>query len=404
MNILTKNWKEAEVDIGAGVQGMWKVEVVCPNGEIKKPLGDEFRPNLIQDVGLNLLHGQINQNSVSDITNLKSLASIMNGALYGYASGGGVNSVGTSYTTTLASGPSLTAGSSRVIQSASFTTEIATGSRAVTKIYDFGAVSAPQTVKEIGIGAFSISNEFGGQLDPIGKNYALFSRFVLPGDGVLLESFQFLRVTYTLKMTIPAIITEIPVNVSSGGFSGLGYFKCVGTFNDLFGSIQNDGTAIDGYAEVPWTLIGRGTNQQAVPEIGAIQVYCLDQAGQQTPEFSAVNGPFGSHPIVGSTVTTTTAGSSAVPSSRSSQIAVVNNACSKEATLLFPASNPSTQQFIGGIFFRPTNTSMGTNSIGNTPNAGWYWKFTDTLGGPRGQLKEINFALAINVRQTISRL
>ena len=404
MNILNRKWQEAEVDVGAGVQGMWKLEVVCPNGEVKKPLGDQFRPNLIQDAGLNLLHGQINADSVSSLTNLRSLASIMNGALYGYGASGSGQPASTGYITALASGPSQTAASSKVSQAASFTTDTQTGSRTITKIFDFNAVSAPQTVKEIGIGAFTVSNEFGGAIDPIGVGLPLFSRFVLPGDGVLLETFQFLRVTYSLRMTIPALITPVNVNVTSGGFSGLGYFKCVGTWNDIFGSISPNGEAIDGYTAVPWTLIGRGTNQQKVPEIGAVQVYCLDQAGQETPEFSSINGPFPAQPIVGSTVTSITAGGSTTPNSIDSQIGVVNNECSKEATLLFPAANPVTQQFIGGIFFRPLNSTMGSNSIGNTPTAGWYWQFRDTVGGPRGQIKEVNFALAINVRQTISRL
>ena len=57
LNILKKRHIETEIENNTHVDGEWKVEIVCQNGEIKKPLGDKWRKNLIQDRGLNIFNG-----------------------------------------------------------------------------------------------------------------------------------------------------------------------------------------------------------------------------------------------------------------------------------------------------------------------------------------------------------
>lgn len=404
-NLIINRTREVGIKSDTFIKGMWKIEVVCPNGEIKKPLGDEWRPNLLMTRGLLNLAGRIDD--------WQSIASLMRVAQYGNRTNnatdrdynnGIVNSTWATITTDAQlngifgwSGYSSVGGSGNTVVD-----DYQTGSRTFTKTYDFLATPNLQTVKEILITDYSSGNRGTGRAES-----DILSRFILPSP-VVLEQYQFLRLTYSLQVTIPAIISPINIDVQSGDFNGLGQLKCIGQFYNIFGSMDSNGTpqcALDRVAgtttiqckRLPWTMIGQkctgalmpggdpeGTSQYQFPGVNVN----IDSSIRKAPGSSYVysDGPGG---VIGN-----------VGYSNG------NLSYTRSATLLFPATNPNlTEQYIGGILITTRINSndsyydMREDSLGYSA---WYWRFTDALGNPRGQLKDINFALAINVENTAS--
>jgi hypothetical protein len=237
----------------------------------------------------------------------------------------------------------------------------------------------------------------------------MLSRFVLP-TPVVLAQYQFLRLTYALQVTIPAITQagEINIDVQSGTFSGLGRLRCVGAFNNIFGSMATNGEPIDAIFRSgacgdvakrnPWCLVSSFRTHATLAPGG-------DSSGSAQPAFPAVNTNMSTSIAAqssASSVQSDGAGGSVIDLGLSNN----NLSWTRGATLLFPATNPNLpDQFIGGVFFTSgATTTGGCNSAhnGSFDYAGWYWRFVDLAGNPRGQLKDINFALAVNITHTAS--
>jgi hypothetical protein len=114
------------------------------------------------------------------------------------------------------------------------------------------------------------------------------------------------------------------------------------------------------------------------------------------------------------TVTQNSAGCSMSPAaSNVAEQTVVNGTVYREASLLFQANNPSTTDPIAGIVISPASTMFaGYSATYNTSYPTyvvfgghiWYWKFTDeTFTNPASFVKDVNYGLVINLRQTVSR-
>lgn len=406
MNILLKKYQEAEVNTNVGVQGKWKVEVVCPNGEVKKPLGDEWRPNMIQDRGLNLLQGQVNTSALTYGGAYGGLARTINGALYGYGSISNPDQSAVNYAGQLQSTSINTAATQKVTRTCTYVSDSVNGSRTITKVYDFNAVAAAQTIREVGIAQINLPSSTSFALASLGNNVnvPIFSRFLIPGNGIVLEQFQFLRLTYSLQMSIAATVNSVPITITSNGFDGTGNLRCVGTFDNLFGRINGDGTPVDGYSEIPWAIIGRNkSTNSTVPSCAGVLI-ATEQIGGvwNIPIFPLTDTNFAPQNVLaGTSVNTISPGASTVPASADTEIVITagGNSATKEATLVFPASNPISSAYVGGFFFRSSPDAMTT-----VPNAGWYWQLSDSIGTLRPQIKDANFALAVNISQTVSRI
>lgn len=411
-NLIINRTREVEIGAETLIKGMWKIEVVCPNGEIKKPFGDEWRPNLLMRRGLEQLSG--------GVSSFSTIAQLMNTAQYGnvtlsptdrtYNNGlvnAGYNGIQNDTQNGIFGYSSFSSvgGAGNIV-----TDNLNTGSRTFQKTYDFLATPNQQTVKEILITDWGGDNSRGtGRIDS-----NMLSRFILPSPLVLAQ-YQFLRLTYALQVTIPAITPagEINIDVQSGSFNGLGRLRLIGLFNDIFGSMNTTGQPVaaslrnscgESYADkrLPWCIAcasGSGRTFATLVPGG-------DISGTAQFDFPAVN-TLVPNTLVRQTgseyVTTDGAGGSVVDLGLSNG----NLSWTRGATLLFPATNPNLpDQYIGGIIF--STRSSGGSCAGVLPSApnfdrsGWYWRFIDASGNKRGQLKDINFALAVNVQQTTS--
>jgi hypothetical protein len=271
-----------------------------------------------------------------------------------------------------------------------------TGAMLFRKTYDFLAVANTQTVQEILIfGGNGLQTQQRNTTQLSGGN--VLSRFILPSP-VTLSQYQFLRLTYSLQVTIPATINYENINVSSGDFNGYGILRRVGSFARIFGSMSQAGSPVTynninnvGYRQ-PWLMMStngatalllpggnESGNDQPAPPIGA-NIDWNGNAILASSSAAHTNGTGGE--IVDE-------GYSTDGLSRS-----------KRGKILFPATNPLNSSYIGGIFLTAIGSS--TQSFTQTDYQGWYWQFTDLLNQKRGQLKDLNFALVINFRQTSS--
>lgn len=416
-NLIINRTREVEIGTETLVKGMWKLEVVCPNGEIKKPFGDEWRPNLLMRRGLQQLVGGLDQHT--------SIASLMNMAMYG-------NVISSPTDRTFNSGivgsPAYTSITNDtqvgIFGHSSFssvggagntvTDDLNTGSRTFQKTYDFLATPNVQTVKEILITDHGLTQSRGTGL-PTTVAWGsgdMLSRFILPSP-VVLAQYQFLRLTYALQVTIPAITAagEINIDVQSGSFNGLGKLRCFGSFNNIFGSMDANGSTLAAQIRngcggtneanrsakaLAWSMVGNRTGATLVPggdSAGTSQVP-LPTVGDNLSS-TYTKQPGSEH------VYTDGAGGSTTDLGLSNG----NLSWTRGATLLFPATNPNlSDQYIGGITFVSLSSAggCGTYMPNNFDLAGWYWRFTDIAGSPRGQLKDINFALAVNITSTAS--
>lgn len=394
-NLIFNKTKEVEVISETRLKGMWKVEVVCPNGEVKKPFGDKMRPNLLMKRGLDMLGGK-------EFVTSSSIASFMVGAMYG----NNQTSPTSRELYTLTNALPMISNDQQTGQfgwstynstnDCAAVPTVANGSMTYTKTYDFLAVPNTQTVTEVIIIGGSLTTQQRNTTQLAGGN--VLSRFILPAP-VILSQYQFLRLTYSLQVTMPATISYPNIDISSGDFSGYGKLIRVGTFARIFGSMSLTGEPI-GYNNYlnnatyrqPWLMISdRGATAILLPggDAGGNQ--------QPTPPVSP-NTDFENRTKLATSVaahTSSTGGESVDEGYSNSGLSI-----SKRGRILFTATNPLVSSYIGGIYIMPTPSV--TIDYTATDYHGWYWQFTDLNNGPRGQFKDQNFALAINFRQTSS--
>jgi hypothetical protein len=427
INILKKRHIEAEIENRTNIDGEWKVEIVCSNGEIKKPLGEKWRKNLIQDAGLNIFNG-----TYASFTSAPSTSSISNFIQSAYFGNSNADPFATNKTFLTSSNANIYWTKRNTLNVPENTNpnsdDPATGSRTFTKVWDFPSLAAGETrdIKEIaisantyqGVGSSSL-DQYKGSQGTLPDNMPLISRFILPSTITLTE-FQFLRLYYSIKITVPAIVTPVPITLSNNGFDGTGQLKLIGLWSSIFSGnghlwqyrLSSSQINVASTPHTPWSLIGRDGIAAAMLK------------GNSDPnlnfQFPAVGADFNItyanalHDAT-QTVLHTSPGCSLNPVSTVNGT-IVGSSVSREATLLFQANNPSVNSPLAGIVFLPVGAgnNLTGGSIPTYTNAVttdiafsrymWYWRFTDpTFSSPRSVIKDTNYGLVINLRQTISR-
>jgi hypothetical protein len=371
MNILIKKWKEVEMEANTKMGGTWKVEIVHPNGGIEAPFGDKMRKNLILNSGFDVLAGNsaiVNYNPIETNDGAWILPALFRRAKLGSSSAAAA-------VTNSGLGAAIS-GQDTVTSTQVCTTTNDTTSQAgptFTRIYDFPAVSVSTNINEV------VIYGLGG-----GGNTQNLSRFVFP-TTITLVAGQFLRLTYSFKAYIDALLNPISVSLgASNGFNVTGQLKLVGTYQNIFGGMTSDG-GLD-YARTSsgpqpcggWLLNGRRlfTNFQGTAPTGTI--------AQMIPtgvSFPSINSDLTGYSKVGSTITQDTAGMVFGP--------YASGQGYQDITYLFAAANPISTTNIGGIIF-----SASRSTPTNAP-FGWYLKFDNS------QSKNASYSLAVNLRQSI---
>jgi hypothetical protein len=375
MNILIKKWKEVEMEANTKMGGTWKVEIVHPNGGIEAPFGDKMRKNLILNSGINALAGNLTfgyqgASTISwGIYGSWILPALFTRAKLGSSSTAAV-------VTDSGLGAAITNQDTGTITQSCTTVNDTTSQAgpAFTKIYDFPA--AASTINNINE-AVIYGMGYGGHANNL-------SRFVFP-TTITLVAGQFLRLTYSFKAYIDALLNPISVSLgASNGFNVTGQLKLVGTYQNIFGGMGSNGNLTYPSAYYPcggWLLNGRrlyngynssyptGTNAQMIPT---------------GVNFPSINSDLTGYSKVGSTITQDTAGM--VFGSYSS------GSGQQDITYLFAAANPISTTNIGGIIF-----SSSGYAPANLPS-GWYLKFDND------QSKNASYSLAVNLRQSITAI
>ena len=374
LNILKKRHIEAEIENRTNIDGEWKVEIVCPNGEIKKPLGDKWRKNLIQDRGLNIFNGTYA--GFNGGVGTTSISSFINSAYFGDSNADPFATDKTFLTSSNANIYWTKRNTQNVPENTNPNSDdLATGSRTFTKVWDFASLAAGETrnIREILIAVttspgISSADQLKGTQGTFTTNIAAISRFILPSTITLTE-FQFLRLYYSIKITVPAIVTPVPITLSNNGFDGTGQLKLIGLWSSIFsgnghlwqyrsgfGSLIN----VTSIPHTPWALIGRDG------------IAALTLKGNSDPnlnfQFPAVGADFNvtyGNGLYDATqrVLHTSPGCSLNPISTVDGT-IVGSSVSREATLLFQANNPSVNDPLAGIVF--LSRGEGNNFTGGS--------------------------------------
>lgn len=379
MNILIKKWNDLETESRMGIGGKWKVEIIHPNGASEKPFGDELRNNLITNVGIDLAMGRsVNAPNYKTTTSAANIIpNLIRQAAYGNnPAPAQVTDTDLTISRILTSDPSgdnVATGDTSSTQDCTVVYDTTQGSATFTRVYDFPTVTGPTFVRDIGIYS---------QNDNNARN--LFSRMVMPST-ITLAAGQFLRLTYELTVNIPALVTGVPISVSSGLFNGGGQLRLVGRYQNIFGTMTNRGvptyTTLDSAhaRRCGWLMNGSSTSTITNRTTTHMVPPLIDFPAQDTSiNFTQVGTTVNSDPAAGIIFGAYSAGQGF-----------------QDITYNFRALNPTVLSNIGGVMFCSVTD---TNQTLTNPKYGWYWKFNTT------QEKDPNFILAINVRQSIVRL
>ncbi len=379
MNILIKKWTECETESRMGIGGKWKVEIIHPNGTVEKPFGDELRNNLITNVGIDLAMGRsVNAPNYKTTTSPANIIpNLIRQAAYGNnptpAQVTDTDLTISRILTSDSSGDNVGAGDTSSTQDCTVEYNTTFGFAKFTRVYDFPIVTGPTSIRDIGIYS---------QNDNNARN--LFSRMVMPST-IVLATGQFLRLTYELQVNIPALVTGVPITVSSGLFNGGGQLKLVGRYQNIFGTMTNRGVPVydtvdSGHARrCGWLMNGSSTSTITNRTTTHMVSPLIDFPSPDTSiNFIQVGTTVNSDPAAGIIFGLYTSGQGY-----------------QDITYSFRTLNPTVLSNIGGIMFCSVTD---TNQTLTNPKYGWYWKFNTT------QEKSPDFILSINVRQSVVRL
>jgi hypothetical protein len=212
------------------------------------------------------------------------------------------------------------------------------GTVAFTRVFNFAAEGSSATYAEAGV---SHSSSTGN----------LFSRWLL-SPTLALNSGDNLRITYTLVVSIPILVSSGSVSLTSSTWDGTGNIRLVGLFNSgsqnsIFGTLSAAGAYTSG---TPFDGVG------LLGAAGTIYPYLI----KTTTSFPSVNATF----------SPSFAGSSQTDSQGSASWATYTTGnYYRDCTVTFPSSIPAASSTSGitGVFVTSTNSA--------SPIAGLLWLF-----------------------------
>lgn len=212
---------ETGIEYGIQVSAKYLVEI-CRDGKvIRQPFGPKMRPNLITT---NCFDTLFTSGSSNALRSAFSYARIGTG-LTTPANGDLALAAQTQSTNSL-----FTGGGN------AHSNDTVNGAWTATWVYEFTAVGATVTLNEAGLASTASGVATGNGL----------CTHVLFPSGILLNSGDNLRLTYSITYSVPSIVTPIPVSMAAvNGFNVSGSMKTCGVFNTssgIFGSITSTDT------------------------------------------------------------------------------------------------------------------------------------------------------------------
>lgn len=379
MNILIKKYQEIFLNPELKIGGKWKISIVHRSGEENFIFGENMRPNLILDQGLDLLASSKHYTSYNGM-NWNTIPAF----LFGGAECGTSNAVPQNTDTELGNFLQFT----NVVNdfSCEIIDNISTGTRKYKKIYDFPILSEGNSsvpIQEIGL-----TTPWGASS---GDEQKLFSKFILP-EPVNLMPEQYIRLYYEFSISSSNINNPLPIQINPTpiypSFNPNGSMILAGRFADIYGSFDSNGFMRIEYGDSPrgsflpyWdkfclfpsenlsncNLSCFGTSyliEDTYVDISVNQPIICQWVGQRT---SAENNTI-------------------EPSN------YVNGNFYRDITYIFDKNNPQAQSKDIDSFLFTVVRSDRENTID-----GWFWQFNQK------QTKFNNKKLVITLRQSVSR-
>lgn len=219
--------------LSAGVKGEYLPSVINPDGSEEFPLGREWIPNVITNIGIdywmnNASYYAINDNRDRTLEN--SIAWARAGTGTADALPSDQNLVNQLAGPTLAPTNTTFTGAGANASDLSSAASAGTVMHKITK--QFAAAGSNVTVTEVGLGWQSTGN-------------TLFSRVKLP-SGIALTTGQILRLAYQLTVSLPQFNTASTISGLSSGtppnsFDLAGSLRWAGTAARVFGNLNSNG-------------------------------------------------------------------------------------------------------------------------------------------------------------------
>jgi len=349
LNIITeRKFIELGAEVPTTIGGEYKVSIVDTNrGNVEFfPFGDTWHKNLILNRGLESFivpyYVGIWGNRPPSLSKI-FFTNSGNGIFWGASTG--TSAAAVVATQTGLQGTLRQTSTTNVVGSGLTIDDMVTGSRSMQVATQFAATAVRITdINEAVINSAFISSQ----------SATPFSRFVFPST-ITLEIGQYLIITYRITGSIPSIVTDIPVSVSSNGFDASGTIRTVGTYDNLFGGIDANG--------------GSGIMGSCYPYVTSNYPSYTNVAYSGTSYMLSATAAF---PAAGSALSTSAVGTGVSMTASGNLYATPYVSGSKQSTinLMFPAGNPAATTNIGGILLNGTNgTSYGTMWKFNTPQA-----------------------------------
>lgn len=241
-----------DCNFSAGVKGEYLPYIVNPDGTEEYPLGKEFMPNIITNIGIDRWFTNTGFGGTGFLFSDNTFLPSINWCRVG----SGTNAASASDTAlqTQLTDPAPTTtnftGSGGCLSVLTDATTLGTVTHKITK--QFNPVTAgPVSINEIGLGWAATTAS------------TLFSRFVTPST-ITLQTNQQLRVVYQLTISLPQYITVSSITgLSNNGFSMTGTatakgLRLVHTPQFLFGELNSSGVFnnIDPGNGFIWNQIG----------------------------------------------------------------------------------------------------------------------------------------------------
>jgi hypothetical protein len=212
-------------------KGEYQFVTVDPNGVERLPLGDTWHENMIVNSGLDMLfNGAPPANATADQGFLSCMAYCRLSA----SETGSVSDTDTTMTLQQASSGSYVKSNpngTNTINQVTFDNTDPLIKATFQRTFVFAPSGVSRNWNGVGVSNSPINT------DP------LFSK-AIPGGVVTVQGNEELRVIYKLTLAIPK--DTLAIDIDNGGFDGDGQLQAIGTYANLFGGINANGTQTGG--------------------------------------------------------------------------------------------------------------------------------------------------------------